>query len=148
MYRRDGRKVAVCDPLGDSWPGAEWVTRDPVEWVERMKRSKSVMGFVDELGLIRKNKDQAGITAIESFATMSRHYGHIIHYLATRIILIPPNIRENCDNAVIFRQKLKGLTELDEELDTNGAIFEAAQFQRGTAFICQPYETPIKIQVF
>lgn len=149
MYKRDHRKVAICDPIMDQWPGADYVTNDVGRFIDVMQRSKNVMGFVDEMNLIRKNREHPEwIIDLQKFAGISRHYGHIMHYMGQRVMHIPPDIRELCDNAVVLRQKMKGLVELDEQLDTNGAVFQAAQFQRGIALIVQPFEKPVKVRVF
>ncbi len=93
----------VLDPNleGDWGDGAHFVTDDPVEYLQVAKESKCCILVVDEAGEMLKRDPE-----FRWLVTRSRHFGHIAvlsSHFATDIL---PVMRNQCQEAYVFKQNL------------------------------------------
>lgn len=85
--------------------------------------------------------------AIEEIAFMSGNNGHLCYFIAQRLMMVPPNVREQCSTAVIFRQAPKSLALLADQFD-EPRIMEARQYPKGVAMKIEPFEDPRVLRLF
>lgn len=148
--KRNGVMVAVLDPVIPpkaamrEW-GADYVTADPFELVKVLMQSKGVLTVIDEYGRYRKKFEYE--QRLEWCTTEARNWGHLTHCCAQRLMMIPPSVRNNCDNAVVFRQARKDLAELAEHHD-QPSLMDVAGWPKGLAYTVRPFEPLVKIRVF
>jgi hypothetical protein len=143
-HRRAGTRVAVLDPLGQSWP-ADYVTTDPDQFLSVARASRSIVLVIDEYAHF--TTDYRTMRALEWCFTMARNHGHLSYALAQRLMMIPPNVRNQCANAVVFRQASRDLDDLAALLD-QPAIIRASTFPPGHALIVKPFAEPVEVRTF
>lgn len=144
-HRQRGRDVIVLDPLGSTWKHATRVTTDPFQFVECLKRSWNCIGVVDEIRVFYD--DFQARVGIEWCFFAGRNRGHLMYAAAQRMMMIPPNIREQCGNALLFRQNRRGLETIADDMDQPDAVL-ANSLPRGQCLICKPMELPVWYEVF
>ncbi len=111
-WRSRGVHVAVLDPLEQRW-GADWQTKDPLEFLERAQRSRRCVWILDEcrqyLG------DYKTALALSYFALIGRNDGHLSYFLAQRVMQLPPEYRDQCSWLYAFQQTPASARILDTE---------------------------------
>ena len=116
--RKKGIGVLVLDPTGYAslWD-ADFVTKDPQEFLRIVFASKRCMVIVDESG------DMIGRFGGEmnKLATRAAHNGHRCFFITQRAKQIDPTVRGNCENIITFAQspddaKQLSIDFVDEEL--------------------------------
>lgn len=121
--RRPPKHVIVLDPIGQRWPGATFVTRDHLEWLEALQGSRGCVGVWDECGNdCESNPDIA--RQLLWAATLSGNNGHAVYFVGQRAFQIPPSIRNNCASAIVFHQR--GLNDRKVLADVYGQEMMAA----------------------
>lgn len=143
-HRRAGRWVGVLDPLGAQWP-ADWCTDDPMRFVAAARASRSCVWVVDEFRHFAKNWD--ALMELEWLFTIGRNHGHLCYAVAQRMMMVPPNVRDQCSHAVVFQQPRASLQHLVDQMNCPG-ILEAESLPKGTAIVVEPFENPRKIKLF
>jgi hypothetical protein len=128
-----GYRVGVLDPLGDEWP-ATWATKSPDYFLYLAKRTKNTKLIVDESGV------SVGLhnTAMEWCTTTSRHLGHACLFLAQRAVQLPLTLRENCENAFIFRTGPKDAKILADDLG-EPSLLENSKIPQGEFKWLRPF---------
>lgn len=144
-YGRQGIKRAVLDPLKQPWP-AEVVTDDPEHFLKIAKASRSLVLIVDEFPHWVASDYRIG-KALEWCFTIARNFGHLSYALAQRLMQIPPNVRNQCSKAVVFKQATADLQDLAILYD-QPAILRAAAFPPGRALMVEPFTEPREIRTF
>lgn len=144
-HRARGRAVIVLDPLKASWKHASVVTDDPYRFVDALKKSRDCVGIVDEIRVFKD--DYQAMLGIEWCYFAGRNRGHLMYAAAQRMMMIPPNIREQCGNALLFQQNRRGLETIAEDLNQPDAVL-AADIPRGQCLICKPFSVPVWYEVF
>lgn len=150
--RRAGVRTLVLDPVippqfaRKEW-GADYCTDDPGALVAVAKASRKCLIFIDEYGYwMDQGKDAE--RELQWCFTLARNWGHVSYAMAQRLYgMIPPAVRNQCDQAVVFNQARADLESLAEKLN-QPAITDAALFPRGVAYVVRPLEKPVKIRVF
>lgn len=143
-HRRLGRKVLVLDPLAQPWP-ADHATADPDEFVRIARASRSLVLVVDEYAQFTGDYQTA--RALEWCFTVARNSGHLSYALAQRLLMIPPNVRNQCSRALVFRQAAADLADLARLLD-DPRIMRAAQFPAGRCLKVEPFADPVEVRTF
>ncbi len=144
-HRRKGRWVGVLDPVGArDWP-ANWVTQDPLQFVEASRKSRDCVWVVDEIAKYRQ--DYKAISAIEELFFMGGNNGHLSYAIAQRLMMVPPNIREQCDVAIVFQQAPASLQLLADQFN-QPRILDAFNFPKGTGMVVEPGEQPRLFKLF
>lgn len=143
-HRRLGRKVAVLDPIGQAWP-ADFVTADPEHFLAVARASRSLVLVVDEYAQF--TADYRIMRGLEWCFTVARNSGHLSYALAQRLNMIPPNVRNQCANAIIFRQARADLMDLAALID-QPEIMRAATFPPGRCLIAKPFAPLAEIKTF
>jgi hypothetical protein len=72
---------------------------------------------------------------------MGGNWGNLFYAMAQRLMMVPPNVRSQCDNAIIFQQTPAGLSDLAEQFN-QPAIIQCQAFPRFQAMIVSPFEKP------
>lgn len=111
QLRKAGKKVAVCEPLSESWD-VDFHTDDINELQAYLQKNRSVYVFVDECG---QYFDEGFNTDHNWLATRSRHYGHSVTFLAQRYTQIPKTMRDQCARGFIFTSSAKDGELLSDE---------------------------------
>jgi len=95
---KQGKKVAVLDPLGDRWEG-DLVTSDIAEFDKYLRDNRSVFLFVDEsFEVFNSGRD----LTYRWWATTSRHYGHSATFISQRAMDVPRSMRDQCGVLYLF----------------------------------------------
>lgn len=144
-HRAKGRAVVVLDPLNARWQHASIVTSDPERFIDCMKKSRDCVGIVDEIRVFKD--DYKVLIGIEWCFFAGRNRGHLMYAAAQRMMMIPPNIREQCGHAILFQQNRRGLEQIAEDINQPDAVL-AADLPRGQCLICAPFEEPVWYEVF
>lgn len=113
IYRRQGYKNIVLDPLRDPrWP-ADFITADSEEFIDVCRASKKCMLFMDE------GAQSVGRYDIEMqwAATQSRHWGHSAHFICQGATQIAPVIRDNCSRVFVYHSGARNGKLLAEEFN-------------------------------
>lgn len=93
------RRVILYDPLGNAFPCDRRTASGP-ELLEILKAERDCSVFVDEAPTICTN---LGIhRQFEWLATMSRHMGHRVYFLAQDATQLAPIYRRNCTHLYLF----------------------------------------------
>lgn len=103
VYRAQGIKVGVLDPLGDPEWGADYQTSDPDEFLRVFWESRQVAWFIDESGDAVGRYDEA----MARTATRGRHWGHRMHYITQRGAQLSRTVRDQCSTLFLFTTSLK-----------------------------------------
>lgn len=143
-HRRAGRWVGVLDPLESRWP-ADWSTSDPAAFVAAAKASRGCVWVVDEYAQF--TQDYAIMRQLEWLFTVARNRGHLSYALAQRVKQIPPNVRNQCSNAIVFNQQGADLADLAAMMN-QPAILDASAFPPGRCLVVKPFENPVPVTVF
>lgn len=151
--RRRGVLVSVLDPIMGPLPpnvskanwGADWVTDNVEHFMGAFDRSSHCAWVVDECGVWSKNyKD---INAISRIAVAGGNFGHLGIFVAQRTMMIPPNIRNMCDTAVLFKQSPDDLYDLATLMD-EPEILKAAELEQGCYMMVQSFKKPTIHRLF
>lgn len=143
--RRRGVRVAVLDPLQAPDWGDVFQTSDPERFLRVVRHYPSTAMVVDEYG--QWTSDYQVMRSLEWCATVARNHGNLGFFMAQRVKQIPPNVRNQCTNALVFRQQAADLDDLATMLDQPG-VMAAQQLPAGTCLLVKPFQTPVKIKVF
>jgi len=144
-HRARGRAVIVLDPLRAAWRHASIVTDDPFRFVDALKKSRDCVGIVDEVRVFQE--DYNAKMGLEWCFFAGRNRGHLMYAAAQRMMMIPPNIREQCGNALLFQQNRRGLETIAEDINQPDAVL-ASEIPRGQCLICKPFSPPVWYEVF
>lgn len=129
QYKQSKAGVLVLDPMQNPEWHADYITRDPKEFLVVVWRSQSCMIFVDEAGKAVGRYDEA----MMELATMSRHWGHFAHFITQRGAQLSPTVRDQCDYLFLFRSSAKDGKLFAEEFMEDG-LAQCATLQRGEYF--------------
>lgn len=146
-HPRTPRQVAVLDPLGQDWGRGCWVTTDPYEWLDVLKRSRYVVGVVDEPELAI-NADPKLMQAMLWAATISRNYGHLIYFLAQSGYQLPVRFRSQCTWGYVFQQFPHDCRALVETFGNHELMTLPTQLPPGTCLLVKPLAQPVLVKVF
>lgn len=138
-YREAGYSVLALDPVRDpEWAAvADHVTADKDEFLRVFWESANCKVFVDETLRVTDNHDKE----FHATATMGRHNGHQLYYLAQRPSHIPVNIRSQCQTVFTFRQNRKESILMSDDFG-NDDLRQAVElgkyeFLHATNFKCE-----------
>lgn len=109
--------------------GADRVTDNPDAFWHLVKHSRSCAIFVDEAGKWKKNY----LHILEEIATTGRHYGHNVHFIAQRAQMIPPTVRNQCENLFLFKQALDDARALAADFVAD-ELLDAKTLKKGEFF--------------
>jgi hypothetical protein len=97
-YRRQGRAVLVCDPLGIPWPQSTWQTVSAPELLAKAKASRNCVIFIEEASIsISRDRDLSWLF------TTSRHAGHKVHVIGQDGASLLPAMRQQLSEIFLFR---------------------------------------------
>lgn len=102
MYRAQGIKVGVLDPLGDPEWQADFRTHDVNAFLDMYWSSRQCAWFVDEAGESVGQFD----TVMVKTATRGRHWGHRNHYISQRGTQLSRTVRDQCSSLFLFTTSL------------------------------------------
>lgn len=129
VYRAQGVKVGVLDPLGDpSWQ-ADYQTSDPDAFLRAFWDSRGCAWFIDESGDAVGKYDEA----MQRTATRGRHWGHRVHYLTQRGAQLSRTVRDQCSTLFLFCTSLKD-AKLHAEEWNKEELATAHTLQQGEYF--------------
>lgn len=136
----------VLDPLGDpNWNkcGAKYVTKDPLKFLKVVFDSRRCAIFCDEAGetIGRYSKEMMAL------GTRARHYGHNVHFLAQRAVMIDKNIRDQCSTLVCFRVSRGDAQTLCDEYGWD-ELLQAHLLEKGEFIQCGRFQKPRRIRLF
>ncbi len=148
-YRRQGIRSVVLDPiLGGLDPnvakaqwGADFVTNDVDLFMDIFTRSDHCVFVVDECG--RMCSDYKDRVKLEAIPVTGGNRGNLGVFVCQRIMMVPPNIRNLCDTAVLFRQQRADLEDLAALFD-EPAVLDAATFGKGEYMMVAPFAKPTR----
>lgn len=143
-HRRSGRWVGVLDPLEGTWP-SNWSTSDPLAFTAAAKASRHCVWVVDEYAQF--TADYEAMKTLEWCFTVGRNRGHLCYALAQRVMMVPPNVRNQCSHAIVFNQKPADLAELAGMMN-QPRILEAASYPAGTCMLVEPFKEPRVLKLF
>lgn len=132
--RERGIKIAVLDPLRDTWP-ADFQTHDPEKFLRyvRVADARHAL-FIDESASALDKFD----TRFDYLATTGRHLGHISHFISHRLTQLSPTIRAQCLHRWIFRCDPRDARELADQHDCP-ALLTASKLPQLEFFYVQPF---------
>jgi hypothetical protein len=141
-----GFATYALDPLRQPWP-VYWQTDNPERFLEAMKNSTRCVGFVDEAqetmrGNPQRERDMAWL------GLQSRNKGHVLYFLAQRIMQLPPNVRNQCTEAYIFRQTADDAEWLAVHFQCDALRLMIPTLERGVCVRVGNHKTPEKMRVF
>lgn len=138
IARRRSR-VMVFDPFTASGWDADEIYDDIDNLKSRLEETDGAVVFLDEAGqyLNRYDADH------HWFATVSRHYGHRVHFIAQRWSQFPPIIRTNCSANYVLNQRREDIDQImiDYDCEIDPII---PQFQ---GYWLRNFKPPIKFSV-
>jgi hypothetical protein len=129
VYRAQGVKVGVLDPMADPGWGADYQTSDPDAFLRAFWESKQCAWFIDESGDAVGKYDDAMIRT----ATRGRHWGHRVHYLTQRGAQLSRTVRDQCTTLFLFSTSLKD-AKLHAEEWNRDELATAHTLQQGEYF--------------
>lgn len=139
QHRRAGRWVGVLDPLNAPGWGADWVTDDPFRFVAAARKSTRCVWIVDEFRVFAT--DYKALKELEWLFFAAGNYGHLCYASAQRLMMIPPNVRDQCSHSITFQQTRRGLETLAEQFN-QPAILQAESLPRFHAIVAEPFKEP------
>lgn len=146
-YRRRGIKVAVLDPLELPGWNADYQTSNPYEFMEVVRKSRNIVTVIDEYAHFQS--DWKAWRLIEKCATIMRNFGQLHYAMAQRAMMVPPNVRNQCDKAIVFEQQQEDIEYMayrykcPEILKADNPI----EFPRGTFLVVKPLKIPVRCRV-
>lgn len=120
-YKKRGLSVLVYDPINDPAWLCDYRTDDPQAFLWEAKRRRDCALFVDEAGTIYGLYEPRYLW----LGTMSRHWGHIAHFIAQRTVQVEKTVRDQCDTAFLFKVGLTDAKTLADEFacaELEGAV--------------------------
>jgi hypothetical protein len=102
VYRANGVRVLVLDPLNDPDWQADYRTTDPDEFLRAFWESRQCAVFIDESGDAVGRYDDAMVRT----ATRGRHWGHRVHYITQRGAQLARTVRDQCSSLFLFTTSL------------------------------------------
>lgn len=145
-HRRLGRKVVVLDPLGVPWP-CDWQTTDPERFMATVEASRGLVIVIDEWPHFMEFYPWAVWRRLIWCYTIGRNYGHLSYAVAQRAMMVPPSVRNQCSNALVFKQTSADCA-IVADLLAQPAAMEPASYPLGTAMLVQPGQNPRRLKVF
>lgn len=142
QWRRRGVKVAVLDPLEMPGWNADFQTSDWEQFMAVVRNSRNIVTVIDEYG----DYDYKAKMAIQWCATIARNFGQLHYAMAQRSMMVPPNVRNQCTNGIIFRQQEDDLAEIADLYD-EPSLRLAHTFQPGQCMLLESLKAPVKMQV-
>lgn len=151
-WARRGYAVLVLDPVGQDWIacGASWQTKDSLRFLAAAMASERCVLVIDECLRSMRGTDANGAQLEQRMAwlaTEARNSGHRSYFLGQRAMMMPPNVRDNCEGVLAFKQSPANATWLAEHL-SQPALLEAPALPKGTAIMAETFGKPAKIAVF
>lgn len=147
--RRQGVSVAVLDPIlggldanvaKGQW-GADYVTDNVDAFMSIFRASHHCAFVVDECG--RMCSEYENRIKLEAIPVTGGNRGNLGLFVGQRTMMVPPNIRNLCDSAVLFRQQQADLEDLARLFD-EPRILEAATFGQGEYMMVEPFKEPTR----
>jgi hypothetical protein len=129
-YKRRGVPRLILDPdRRREWEivdGIDFITDDPILFLEVCKANKKCAIFVDEAGrmLGRYPKE------LEWLATESRKFGHRAYFITQRASQLNKTIRTQCSNIFLFQQAPSDCRVLSDEFNRD-ALMGACNLKKG-----------------
>jgi len=143
IYRAQGVKVGVLDPLGDPAWNADFQTSDPEEFLRMFWESRRCAWFIDESGDAVGRYDEA----MQKTATRGRHWGHRVHYLTQRGAQLSRTVRDQCSNLFLFTTSLKD-AKLHAEEWNRDELATANTLQQGEYFAVGRFTELVRGKLF
>lgn len=125
-FEKQGRDVIVYDPLAATgWPLSATKFSSPEKFLDYIKTAKSAHVFIDEAKTLwdfdQKQADQ--------ILFRRRHQGLLVHLIAQRTRMVPPNARNQCSRVFAFKQQKDDAITLAEEY--TGELLQCARLEKG-----------------
>jgi hypothetical protein len=140
---QSGRAVLVLDPLRDPEWQADFITKDPLKYLDIVKKNKNCTLIVDEAGETCGQHDKE----MRFLATQSRHWGHNAIFISQRANLVARTIRDNCATLFCFRVSDEDAKLLANDL-VQPKLREANTLRQGEFFYAPRYGDVKKLSVF
>ena len=125
QYKSHSIQRIVLDPLLDPGWQAEFITKNPDEFLAVAKESRSCALFIDE------SAQTIGRYAREMkwCATTSRHWGHKSHFIAHRFSDLDKTVRDQCSTLYIFHLSFSDAKLLADEY-TNQELKKVSELKK------------------
>jgi hypothetical protein len=129
QYACAGRANLVCDPIVDAagnpvrWPAASWQTTDPLQLLEKAKRSRGCILWLEESSItIARDRSLSWF-----FTTAGNPHagGHVTHVIGQDGSSLLPGMRQQLSRVYLFRCHPK-LAEIWAEQFCNPEIIDVA----------------------
>ena len=143
-YKESGRKIIILDPIGGSrWATYGETTTSPKRFLRRVWATKSCAVFVDEASTVLSKADDD----FTRLATISRHWGHRVHFIAQRYTAMPPVYRHQCSYLYLFASGRKDGEVLAEEWNCE-ELQNAHKLPKGTCYTLRRHGKVATVRVF
>lgn len=136
--------AASADP--QSWAWADFVTTDPAQLIEAIKRAVNAVVVIDEAWLLLGN--QGGkLSPLGECILVMRHRGNTLILIAQRPTLVSRTVRDQCTRLFTF---LLGIDDAKELVKQYGyqELEGAAKLPRGGFLTCDTWEGVKRGKVF
>lgn len=138
-----GYHTLILDPLSDPGWTASFITREPTEFIEMAKDSRSCFLFVDEAGMHCGTHDRE----MHWLATQSRHWGHSCFFISQRGQQIAKTIREQCRYLYLFACSKSDAKIFADEWNKE-LILQANTLKQGEFFCVPRFGNVRKMKIF
>lgn len=146
LWKRRGRHVIVCDPLGQRWPGAARIVNRPEAMLAMMRCNQQMVGIWDECGSMCESESKLS-DAVSWLAMQSRNRGHLIYFMAQRAYQLPIGFRNQCGSALVFHQR----SDVDRGCLARlygDEMLEANRLSIGECLVAAPMKKTVKVRMF
>lgn len=137
-FKRDGRTVAVLDPIANKW-AADFQTHDPAVFLDYCRTHTGLIIFVDESGDVFEKYD----SELNWLATRGRHLGHYCFFIGQRYTQIPKTVRANCSNLYLFASHPDDAAELAKDFNEPDLAM-AATLPQGHFFFKRMFQVMLR----
>lgn len=145
-YKSQGIKVVVLDPLNDPGWNADFMTRNPEEFLALVKDPDKCLQcalFIDEAGM---SLDKYA-TEYQWLTCQSRHHGHVTHIIAQRAQMISATVRSQCSVLNVFAIGPKDAAVYAEDFNCP-TIREASGLSKGEVIHVKRAEPAKRYNIF
>ncbi len=137
-YKAHGIGVVVLDPYKDPAWNADFITKDPAEFMALVRDPDQCLQcaiFVDEAGRMLGRYDEE----FNWLTCESRHLGHVAHLISQRAQHISPNVRTQCATLYCFRLAPKDAKQYAEDFNCL-ELLKASELPQGHCIRVQRFQ--------
>jgi hypothetical protein len=143
VYQPNNRPCLVLDPFCDPAWRADFITDNPDQFLKVVFANEDCALFVDEGP---ETVGRYGDT-MKKLGTMSRHWGHVAHFITQRAVDIDKTMRSQCSALFLFNSDLDDCKDLAKRFN-EPQLVQGVDLEQGGYFYKARFAPVVRANIF